>query len=140
MSKKSSGVAAVVAAASVHEQGFGLKDLDLDELEQLREKVGKEIADRRAKDLILVRFSPPDDRSYGRLEFRAVTKHGMLSYEADLGHGHKEHERILLNGNDVSDVAVLELPDFGPDRSTDEVREECANAVSEWEGEWEPEP
>jgi hypothetical protein len=78
--------AKTVAVASIHEEDFSLDDLSVEELEKLRDKCEVVLAQKLEKEVPLLSFDfePPDDRSYGRLQFEAKTLYGVLKFDGNI--------------------------------------------------------
>lgn len=112
-----------------------LSRLSVQELEQLQERVGKELTVRLCEkvDFQSFEFCPCDGRSMGSLSFKAVTKHGVLDYEANLGNGYADDVLVLLNGQAWSGVAdCLDVPCFHDNTTSDQAKQESAKAVLAW--------
>lgn len=119
-----------------------LDELTVQELQELRSRVQKELADRASKAARLENFyfCPSDDRSYGELRFEADTPHGRLAYKADVGHGGFDREVLTLDGEPEKDIGLrISEGSFSDGTTEEEARERAADAVRDWVqeyGEW----
>lgn len=131
------------AVASIHEEDFSLDDLTVEELEKLRDKCESTLAKKLTSTVPLTDwyYDEPDDRSYGQINFKAKTVHGVLEYEGSIGSdGAIEEAQIRLwpDGRSTNDGA--DEPDFDGferrflDLSEDEAQAVVVNAILEWAG------
>lgn len=121
--------------------GLQLKGMSVRELEDLRERVAKELTAKLTSQVDFKSFSfeAPDDRSMGSLKFEAQTKHGLLRYSSFVGNGYSDGTEVSLDGaDDGSDgLDCLEVPNFHDDTDEDDAKRECAKAVLAFEDAYE---
>lgn len=138
--------AEIVAAATIHEEGFSLEDLSIEELEKLRDKVASALCLKLEKEVPFEQFDyePVDDRSMGRIRFQAKTVHGMLCYEGhiDSGGGIQDSTaRLAPEGRDEEmetvEVEFDLLDSLHADTDEEQAKIYVARAVLDWAKDYE---